>query len=296
MGGGVQESGFVMRHKCTWLYPLLLLLSTLLLLAFRAKRSVAQPLLDVATIERFITEQMLVQRVPGLAVAITQGDQVLYLQGYGTAGGDQPMTPQTQVFIASVSKSFTALAVMQLVEAGQIELDAPVQTYLPEFTLAEPAVAAQITIRQLLNHTSGLADSGFRQISSLQSTTIEQQIEQLRAAEPVATPGAEFHYFEPNYQVLAQVVEVVSGEPFSDYLQAHIFAPLQMAYTFNAMTATEAKQRADRLAQGYLVAYGIPIAANELTGYMGGSSGVISTAEDMANYLISRIRMGALPT
>jgi CubicO group peptidase (beta-lactamase class C family) len=279
-------SKFIMRHKCRWLYPPLLLLGALLMLMFRVKRSVAQPPLDMAIIDQFVAKQLAVQRVPGLALAITQGDQVLHLKGYGTAGAGQPMTPQTRFFVASVSKSFTALAVMQLVEAGQLDLDAPVQSYLPEFTLADPAVAAQITTRQLLNHTSGLADSGFPQISSLQSTTIEQQIEQLRAAEPVAAPGTEFHYFDGNYQMLARVVEVVSGEPFSEYLQTHIFAPLQMAHTFNAITATEAKQRADRLAQGYLIAYGIPIAANELTGYIGGSGGVISTAEDMANYLI----------
>jgi CubicO group peptidase (beta-lactamase class C family) len=254
--------------------------------AFRAKRSVAQPLLDFATIDRFVAEQMAVQRVPGLALAITQGDQVLYLKGYGTAGADQPVTPQTQFFIASLSKSFTALAVMQLVEAGQIELDAPVQTYLPEFTLADPAAAAQITIRYLLNHTSGLADAGFPAYRLPQPATPADRIASLRTARPVAPPGAEFHYFDPNYQVLARVVEVVSGEPFSDYLQAHIFAPLQMAQTFNAMTATEAKQRAGGLAQGYLVAYGMPIAANELTGYLGGSGGVISTAEDMAHYLV----------
>jgi CubicO group peptidase (beta-lactamase class C family) len=258
----------------------------------RVKRSVAQPSLDLAAIDRLIAEQLVVQRVPGLALAITQGDQVLYLQGYGTAGADQPMTPQTQFFIASVSKSFTALAVMQLVEAGQIELDAPVQTYLPAFALADPALAAQITIRQLLNHTSGLADGGFPAARQPQPATPAERIDSLRTAHPVAAPGSEFHYFDPNYQVLARVVEVVSGEPFSDYLQTHIFASLQMAHTFNAITATEAKQRADRLAQGYLIAYGTPFAANELTGYVGGSGGVISTAEDMANYLIMQTNDG----
>ena len=82
------------------------------------------------------------------------------------------------------------------------------------------------------------------------------------------------------------MVEVVSGQSFSEYLETHIFAPLGMAHTLSAITSDEAYQRADNLAQGHLVAYGIPFARPELSGFLGGSSGVITTAGDMANYLI----------
>src|SRR5690606_36448479 len=97
----------------------------------------AQVMPDAQEIDQFVVEQMSAHNLPGLALAITQGDEVTYLQGYGSAGADQPMTPQTQLFIASLSKSFTALAIMQLVEARQIDLDAPVQNYLPAFTLTD---------------------------------------------------------------------------------------------------------------------------------------------------------------
>jgi CubicO group peptidase (beta-lactamase class C family) len=274
-------------------YPVVLLLGSLVLLARSQPTHARAPLaVDAAAVDQFIAGQMASQRIPGLALAITQGDQVLYLKGYGSAGGGQQVTPQTQFLIASLSKSFTALAVIQLVDAGQIDLDEPVRTYLPDFTLANPDAAAQITVRQLLNHTSGLADTGFPQISSLQSTTIAQQVDALAAAEPVAAPGTEFHYFDGNYQVLARVVEVVSGEPFSDYLQMHVFAPLQMADTFSAVTSDEAKQQAQRLAQGHLLAYGVMIPAAELSGYIGGSGGVITSAQDMANYLIMQSNGG----
>lgn len=279
-------SGFAMRNKRTWLYPLLLLVSTLLIVVFRAKRSTAQPPLDVAAIDQFVAGQMAVQRVPGLALAIIQGDQVRYVQGYGRAGRGQPVTPQTQFLLASLSKSFTALAVMQLVAAGQIELDLPVQTYLPEFTLADPTAAGQVTIRHLLNQTSGLADAGLRTAEPPQYMTIEAYVADLPMARPVSPPGREFHYTDANYAVLARVVEVVSGQPFSAYLQTHVFAPLQMAQTFHAVTSDEAKQRAERLAQGHLVVYAIPVAVDEMSGYLGGAAGVVSTAEDMANYLI----------
>jgi CubicO group peptidase (beta-lactamase class C family) len=257
-----------------------------MVLMINIQSSTTQSSLDSGAIDQFITEQMAAQRVPGLALAITQGDQVLYVQGYGTAGAGQTVTPQTQFFLASISKSFTALAVMQLVEAGQIALDAPVQSYLPDFTLADPSAAAQITIRQLLNQTSGLADAGFPEGRLPQPETTAERVSSLRSARPVAAPGAEYHYFNPNYQVLARVVEVVSGQPFSSYLQAHILTPLQMTDSFSAVTSMEARQRADRLAQGYLVVYGLPVAVAEMDGYLAGSGGVISTAQDMANYLI----------
>lgn len=262
-------SGSAMTGKPKWLYSLLLLTSTLLMVVLRAKGTAAQPQFDFAAIDQFIAGQRAVQRVPGLALAITQGDQVLYVKGYGTAGQGQPMTPQSQFFLASVSKSFTALAVIQLVEAGQIDLDLPLQTYLPEFTLADPAAAGQITVRHLLNQTSGLADAGLRTAQPPQQTTIAAYVADLRMARPVAPPGREFHYTDANYVLLARVVEVVNGEPFSAYLQTHIFAPLQMAQTFHAVTSAEAKQRAEQLAQGHLVAYGMPVAVDEMSGFVG---------------------------
>ncbi len=104
-----------------------LLLGPLFLLLLNSKsRPARQSAFNSAEIDEFITRQMVTQRLPGLALAITQGNQVLYFRGYGTDGNGQPVTFQTQFFIASVSKSFTALAVMQLVEEGKIDLDAPV--------------------------------------------------------------------------------------------------------------------------------------------------------------------------
>jgi CubicO group peptidase (beta-lactamase class C family) len=264
----------------------LLVLSMFYAFTGGAQPSTLQPSLDTAAIDRFVAQQMVAQHLPGLALTITHGDQVLYVKGYGTARDGQPVTPQTQFMIASLSKSFTAVAVMQLVEQGKIDLDAPVRTYLTEFALADANAAARITVRQLLNHTSGLADRGFPHMRLPQPATPAERVASMRAARPLAAPGTEFHYFDPNYQVLARVVERVSNQPLSDYLQAHVFAPLQMAQSFNANTAPEAQQRASSLAQGHVLAFGIPIPAAELPYYFGGSGGVNSTAEDLAHYLI----------
>jgi len=270
---------------------ILILLSALIAIAINLKASANQLDLD-DRIDRFITTQMKTHHIPGLALAITHNNQVLHIKGYSTANNERPVTAQTQFLIASMSKSFTAMAVMQLVEAGQINLDSPVQTYLPEFTLADPAIAAKITIRHLLNQVSGLSDVGFPELQVSQATTIGDRITSLSQARPVAFPGGQFHYFNPNYEVLARVVEVVSQQPFSAYLQTHIFTPLQMSRTFNATTSADAFQGATNMAQGHLMAFGLPFAYPEMSGYLSGSSGIVSTAEDMANYLIFQSNSG----
>jgi CubicO group peptidase (beta-lactamase class C family) len=245
-----------------------------------------QAAVNPTRIDEFIPQQMLTQRVPALALAITQGGRVLYVKGYGTAGKGQPITAKTQFLIASVSKSFTALAVLQLVEAGRIDLDAPVQKYLPEFTLADPQAASQITVRHLLNQISGLSEIGFADMQLPQPKTIEERLTSLRMARPVAKPGAEYHYFSPNYGILARFVEVASGQSFSAYLHENVFTPLEMNSSFHVVTSTQEMQEAERLAPGHLLAFGIPFPYPEAPGYLGGSGGVITTAEDMAHVLI----------
>jgi CubicO group peptidase (beta-lactamase class C family) len=265
----------------------------LIVLAFQLRTNAAQPNLETE-IDRFITHQMTTQHIPGLALAITHENQVMYVKGYGKANTQQPVTPQTQFPIASLSKSFTAIAVLQLVEAGQLDLDVPVKQYLPDFTLADSKAADLITIRHLLNHTSGLSDLSFSESLQSQPKTNAERVNSLHNARPVAVPGTQFHYFNPNYDVLARVVEVVSGQSFGEYLRSHIFTPLQMSQTFHAVTMAEALQRGDRLAAGHLMAFAIPFAAQELSGYLGGNAGVISTAEDMAKYLILQSNEGKL--
>jgi CubicO group peptidase (beta-lactamase class C family) len=108
-------------------------------------------------IDAYIQSRMQTANIPGLALGVVRDDRIVYLKGYGIAGPEgRAVTPQTPFIIGSLSKSFTALAVMQLVEAGQIDLDAPVTTYLPWFHTADPAASAQITVRNLLYQDSGL--------------------------------------------------------------------------------------------------------------------------------------------
>jgi CubicO group peptidase (beta-lactamase class C family) len=247
---------------------------------------------DLDAVDGYIERQMAANRVPGLALAITRGDEVVYIKGYGTAGNGEPMTPRTQFYTASLSKGFTALAVMQLVEEGKVELDEPVRTYVPGFATADRRLSGKITVRELLNQTSGLADSGFPAYTLPQPDGLEERVETLRIAKLVSEPGAEFHYTDPNYAVLARLVEVASGEPFGGYLRNHVFGPLEMADTTSVLTAEEAPRAAPDLAQGHALAFGVPIERGEMDGFLGGSGGVISTVGDMANYLIMQNNRG----
>jgi CubicO group peptidase (beta-lactamase class C family) len=248
-------------------------------------------LFDAAAIDRFIAMQVARHHVPGLALAITQGDQVVFVRGYGLESELVPVSGNTQFRIASLSKSFTAMAVLQLVEANLIDLDAPIKRYLPDFALADSSMAMRITVRQLLNQTSGLADKGFIEGLNGQQETLKGRVASLGAARSIDQPGSSFYYFDPNYQVLARLVEVISGQPFNAYLQQHVFEPLNMGSTVSALTSVP-PTHSKHLAQGHVIGYGIPLVVPELSGFLGGSGGVISTAADMANYLIAQGNQG----
>jgi len=219
--------------------------------------------------------------LPGVAVAITNTHRIIHLAGYGKDSEGNPITADTRMYIGSVSKSFTALAVMQLVDRGKIRLEDPVANYLPDFQVKDPR-AQQITVSQLMNHSSGLADGGFPEMSLPQPFSLVEEMERLRAAHLIATPGSQWNYHNPNYHILARLVEQVSGESFTEYLKRHIFDPLQMDHT-----AAEAFVGDSRIpvTKGFMFAYGIPIARTTFPHFVSGSGGVISTANDMSKWI-----------
>jgi CubicO group peptidase (beta-lactamase class C family) len=245
-------------------------------------------------IDAYVEGQMHRLNVPGISLAIVEGDRIVHLRGFGRArpGGEAP-TPQTPFFIGSLTKSFTALAVMQLVEAGKVELDAPVQRYLPWFRVADPQATKQMTVRHLLNQTSGLpllpsevalADFDDRPDAA------ERQVRALSTLKIIRPVGSKFEYSNTNYNVLGLIVEAASGESYSDYIQKHIFDPLEMQHSY---TSKAAAQR-DGLAVGYRYWFGIPVPVPNLSIPPGSlpSGQLISSAEDMAHYLIAHLNGG----
>ena len=242
---------------------------------------------DPAALDRYLADARAATGLPGMAVAVTRGSDVVHLAGFGTDRRGGPVTPSTRFRIASLSKSFTATAVLQLAEARRVDLDASVQRYLPGFATADPGTSARITVRHLLNQTSGIADTGFPAITAGEPD-LERRVASLRSARPVSEPGTEFHYSDPNYQVLARLIEVVTGEPWARYLARKMFAPLAMTRTLATATAAEAGPRAPDLAEGHVLVFGRPVARAELDGLVAGSTGVVSTAQDMARWLVTQ--------
>ncbi len=261
------------------------MLSLLMLLG----SSLAQPV-DIAAIETFIQEQMARHAVPGVAIAITQGEQVIYSGAFGIADSRRPLTPDTPMYIGSTAKSFTALAIMQLVEAGKLDLAAPVQRYIPWFSLADPEAAAQITVQHLLGHSSGLSDLQYVEVGHLaDDASIEDGVRDLQRARPVAPVGSSFRYFNPGYATLGLIIERVSGQSYTDYIEEHIFAPLTMQHSYTDVMLAEQ----GGLAQGYSLLFGFPVPRQQVFRRYGLPAGyIMSTANDMARYLIAMNNRG----
>ena len=167
---------------------------------------------------------------PAFALSIVHGNQVTHVKGFGATGGsNSSVTADTPFVLGSESKSFTALGIMQLKERGALDLNAPVQDYLPWFRVADPTFSRQITIRRLLNQTSGLPPSA---PLDTPVTSVESRVRDLATVKLPAAPGRTLQYSNSNYDILGLVIEAVSGQSYSSYMQQHVFTPLKMTYTY----------------------------------------------------------------
>jgi len=242
-----------------------------------------------SAVDRFLLDRLERDGIPGLSIAIIERGRVSLVRAYGEAANGRPMRVDTPLAAASLMKSITAACVMQLVDTGQVELDQPVQLYLPEFTLSDPGAAAAITVRHLLHHNSGLADSGYPEMRLPQPASVAARLTNLAAARTGGAPGTAFHYFNPNYDLLARIVEVQSAMPFQDYVERFIFTPLGMRSSAVRPTMQALRRAAlvsgQPLAQGHVEAFGLAVAMDEGDGFLGGAGGLTTTAEDMAQWL-----------
>ncbi|WP_253776215.1 serine hydrolase domain-containing protein [Goodfellowiella coeruleoviolacea] len=252
--------------------------------------ALSPPAVDVAGIDAVVQQYRDAANVPGVAVVVTRGAEVVHAAGYGHSPAGDPITEHTPMAVASVSKSFTALAVLQLVEAGRVDLGRPVRAYLPEFTLADPRVEA-ITVRQLLDQTSGMSDTTFAAFRRTQPGSLQEAVAGMRTAGLAAEPGTRYSYHNPNFQVAARLVEVVSGQPFDDYLRQHVFGPLGMSDSRTGNTERDLPPSA----HGHIKILGGPIAAPEPRAFGNGSGGVLSSAADMGAWLIAQNNSGRGP-
>ena len=220
--------------------------------------------------------------VPGASLLVIHHGEPVVWRPYGFADLETniPATPSTNYRLASVTKQFTATAILRLVESGKLSLDDPVKRWLPSL----PAAADDVTIRHLLTHTSGLID--------YEDVMPDDTKEQLKDADVLRllesqnttyfTPGTSYRYSNSGYALLALIVERASGVSFATYLKSHVFAPLGMNDTVahEAGVSTVAQR-----AFGYSLVDGKWTRTDQsLTSAVLGDGGVYSSIYDLAKW------------
>ncbi|MEC3916007.1 serine hydrolase domain-containing protein [Nocardia sp. CDC160] len=180
----------------------------------------------------FIAEVATEHDLPGIAVGIwIDGREIIANYGVTSIENPVPVTEHTVFAVGSTSKTFTATALMRLVAAGKVDLDAPVRTYVPELKLLDEQHAATITVRHLLNHTAGLewniinnTGEGDDGLAAFVATLSELPL--------IAAPGERASYSQAGFNLLGRVIENVTGEPFEKVVADTVFAPVGLAESF----------------------------------------------------------------
>lgn len=230
--------------------------------------------------------------VPGAAVVIVGPEGIEFAEGFGKARDDgTPVTAQTPFHIASLSKQLTSIAVMQLVVSGDLSLDATVRSYIDWFG-EDGSDAAGITVRDLLAQTSGLSTNQgltYRMDEYDADDALERVVRRL-ASEGAEHARGQFEYSNANYDLLGYLVALASGESYEAYMTEHVIGPLQMTHTH----LNDADARADGLAQGHYLFFGIRI-AYEIPFVRGTvpSSFIAASAEDLGHVLIAHLNDGS---
>lgn len=258
-------------------------LTFLLMAAVAGGTTAAQAQPAATKIDRDVKDALHLFQVPGAAVMVIQGGQVTYVQAFGSRDVARHLPVRTDTFfeIGSITKQFTAACIMQLQEAGKLQIDRPLSDYLPDAPHAR-----EVTLRQLLTHTSGLhdyLDGPQAQMEQLASRPISYRDLIARIAKlPLDfPPGSKWSYSNTGYLLLGKVIEKVSGESYRAYLQHHILGPLHMTNTY---TTADEGRLAD-MARGYRHAHGKVEDAPHIHPDWGSSAGfLVSTLSDLAKW------------
>jgi len=255
---------------------------------------------DFENLEGFILEKMSRTKIPGLSIALVQGDETIYARGLGfrNLSSGLPATPRTLYGIGSVTKSFTAMAIMQLVEEGKINLDDPIEEYV---SVKLRPFGKTVSIHHLLTHSSGVpalayAEAFIRGVLGLDHhwlpvSSPEDIIAFMRNAEKwaVSRPGENFFYLNEGYVLLGHIISKLSGASYEECIRKRILEPLRMSRTlFSKSDIANDKDRAaayivDREEKHILSSFPFGITAD---------GGLISNVLDLSNYVKTHIGRG----
>ncbi len=260
-----------------------------------AENTSSQNNANFASIEKEVKKIMDDGNIPGLSVIIIDGDKPLYIKGFGYADKERklPVTAETLFELGSTSKAFTGLAAVNLEAQGKIKLDDPVSKYLPWFSVKYAGKPCEITIRQMLYHTSGIPTDAIAKIPrGADDKILENTVRGLVGFDLKTRPGTMFEYSTVNYDVVGLIIQMVSGVTFESYVMNDILKPLGMN---NSMAGVDQSNPPVNMAVGYKIGFFKPrpyvapvYRANIPAGY------VVSNSNDIARWL--QFQMGAIET
>jgi serine beta-lactamase-like protein LACTB len=239
------------------------------------------PFAAAARIDALISTAMRSHSIPGLSVAVVAGGSLAWSNGYGMADLENfvPAQPITVYRLASLSKPITAVAVMQLVERGALQLDVPIRRYVPEY----PDKPWPVTVRQLLCHQGGVRNWTEEEfVSTRHYGTLAEAIDVFRDDPLVHEPGTRVTYSSLGYTLLGRAVETAAGRSYVEYLRVNVFEPAGMEFTRadDVLTIIPNRARGYRLTGGgSLLNSPLSDTSNRLPG-----GGLVGTAEDVARF------------
>jgi CubicO group peptidase (beta-lactamase class C family) len=232
-------------------------------------------------VDDLVSAAMLAHAIPGLSLAVVRENELVWSNGYGMADLENfvPAKPITVYRLASVSKPITAVGVMQLVEQGRLELDAPIRRYVPEF----PEKPWPVTVRHLLCHQGGIRNwTEDEFVSTRHYSTLAESLPVFRDDPLVHEPGTRVTYSSLGYTLLGRAVETASGRSFVEYLRVNVFEPAGMDWTRpdDVLTIIPNRARGYRLTGGgSLLNSPLSDTSNRLPG-----GGLVGTAEDIGRF------------
>jgi len=251
----------------------------------------------ISKLEGIIIRTLERERVPGAAIGIVRDQELAWSRGFGYAdlASDRAVDAGTLFRCGSITKTFTATALMQLRDEGKLGLDDPIMRYIPGFSAVKAKFGApeNVTIRRLLTHTSGLSgegpDNGWER---LEFPPIEEMIAALPRTEILIEPETQYKYSNLGYALLGEVIARVSGQPYADYIQRNLLQPLGM--NGSGFSLTDAMR--PRMATGYTIraVEGEPQIAPhpQLNGWNAAGS-LYSSVNDLARWISLQFRTKA---
>lgn len=241
-------------------------------------------------IEREIQEKQL----PAFSIALVDGDQIVWAQGFGYQDPDKkiPATAHTVYRVGSVSKLFTDIGIMQMVESGKIDLDAPVEKYVPDFHPHDP-FATPITLRELMSHRSGLLrEPPIGNYFDPTEPSLEATVRSINNTELVYAPGTHLKYSNAAIAVVGYVLQELNHQPFGDYLKQAVLLPMGMSESSFAPEPDLVRN----LARGYMWSYdGLKFVAPTFELGLAPAGCMYSTVTDLARFLSVLFNRGRGP-